>query len=238
MANPYFSFKQFTVWHDQCAMKVGTDGALLGAWAPLRDSDRQLLDVGTGSGLVALMMAQRCAAHIDAIDIDAPACGQATSNVARSPFAGRIDVYHSSLADYQPEEGRKYDLIVSNPPYFVQSLRCPNRERSQARHADSLSLPDLLRDSARLLSSTGRMALILPYDQRTWLLTEAQAQGFFPSKETRVSTRMGLPPKRLLMELRRHPSEPVIDSLAIEADETHRYTEAFIALERPFYLKM
>ena len=95
MANPYFKFKQFTVWHDQCAMKVGTDGALLGAWTTVSVNDRYLLDIGTGSGLIALMLAQRSQALIDAIDIDAPACRQATENVARSPFAGRIEVHHS-----------------------------------------------------------------------------------------------------------------------------------------------
>ena len=236
MANPYFSFKQFTVWHDQCAMKVGTDGALLGAWATVNANDRFLLDIGTGSGLIALMLAQRSQALIDAIDIDVPACRQATANVARSPFAGRIEVHHCPLSDYQPAE-RKYDLIVSNPPYFIQSLKCPDATRSQARHADSLSLPELLRESLRLLAPAGRLALVLPFDQRTILLEEATHVGLYPSRETHVSTRQGMPPKRLLIELGQEAITPQCDCLAIE-DESHHYTPAFIALEQPFYLKM
>lgn len=236
MANPYFSFKQFTVWHDQCAMKVGTDGALLGAWATVNANDRFLLDIGTGSGLIALMLAQRSEALIDAIDIDAPACRQATENVARSPFSGRIEVHHCPLSDYLPE-ARKYDLIVSNPPYFIQSLKCPDTTRSQARHADSLSLPELLRGSLRLLAPTGRLALVLPFDQRTILLEEAEQVGLHAYRETQVSTRQGMPPKRLLIELGPETVIPQCDHLAIE-DESHRYTPAFIALEKPFYLKI
>ena len=236
MANPYFSFKRFTVWHDQCAMKVGTDGALLGAWATVSPQDRFVLDIGTGSGLIALMLAQRSEALIDAIDIDGPACQQAATNVARSPFAGRIEVHHCPLSNYQSKE-RKYDLIVSNPPYFIQSLRCPDATRSQARHADSLSLPTLLRESLRLLASTGRLALVLPFDQRAILLEEADRTGLHLLRETQVSTRQGTPPKRLLVELGKRIVTPVCSQLAIE-DEAHRYTPEFIALEQPFYLKM
>ena len=236
MANPYFKFKQFTVWHDQCAMKVGTDGALLGAWATVSVNDRYLLDIGTGSGLIALMLAQRSQALIDAIDIDAPACRQATENVARSPFAGRIEVHHSPLSNYHPEE-RQYDLIVSNPPYFIQSLKCPDATRSQARHADSLSLPELLRESIRLLSPIGRLALILPFNQREILLEEAKQVRLYPQRETHVSTRQSTPPKRLLIELGREAITSVCDQLAIE-DESHHYTPAFIASEQPFYLKI
>lgn len=238
MANPFFRFKQFTVWHDQCAMKVGTDGALLGAWVRLKATDRFLLDVGTGSGLIALMMAQRSQALIDAIDIDQPACQQAAENARRSPFAGRIAVHHKALTDYEPQEDRRYDLIASNPPYFIQSLKCPNAARSHARHADSLTLPSLLADSSRLLASQGRIALVLPFDQREALLEEAKAQGLYAQRETHVSSRLNLPPKRLLIELGQQPAETLIDSLAIEADESRRYTSEFIALERPYYLKI
>lgn len=236
MANPYFSFKRFTVWHDRCAMKVGTDGALLGAWATVGPQDHALLDIGTGSGLIALMLAQRSEASIDAIDIDAPACQQAMENVMRSPFAGRIAVHHCPLSSYRPEE-RKYDLIVSNPPYFIQSLKCPDAIRSQARHADSLSLPVLLQESLRLLAPTGRLALILPFDQRDILLEEMSKTGLYLLRETQVSTRQGMPPKRLLVELGKAVVTPICSQLAIE-DEEHHYTQEFIALEQPFYLKM
>ena len=121
MANPYFKFKQFTIWHDKCAMKVGTDGALLGAWAAPKEA-RNILDIGTGTGLVALMLAQRCQAFIDAIDIDADACLQAEENVARSPFADRIRVHHCALNDFHPSAPSHYDLIVSNPPYIPTEI--------------------------------------------------------------------------------------------------------------------
>ena len=142
MANPYFKFKQFTIWHDKCAMKVGTDGALLGAWAAPKEA-RNILDIGTGTGLVALMLAQRCQAFIDAIDIDADACLQAEENVARSPFADRIRVHCCALNDFHPSAPSHYDLIVSNPPYFHQALKCPDPKRNRARHTDTLSLEEL-----------------------------------------------------------------------------------------------
>ena len=148
MANPYFQFKKFTVWHDKCAMKVGTDGVLLGEWASTERCQR-ILDVGTGTGLIALMLAQRSTAILDAIDIDSDACLQAQENIAKSPFANRIQVYQTSLSEYMPDENIKYDLIVSNPPYFIDSLKCPDTKRNLARHTDTLSLPDLLRGTRR-----------------------------------------------------------------------------------------
>ena len=123
-------------------MKVGTDGVLLGAWASTERCQR-ILDVGTGTGLIALMLAQRSTASLDAIDIDLDACLQARENIAKSPFANRIQVYQTSLSEYMPDENIKYDLIVSNPPYFIDSLKCPDTKRNLARHTDTLSLPDL-----------------------------------------------------------------------------------------------
>ena len=125
MSNPFFQFKQFTIRHDKCAMKVGTDGVLLGAWAGTESCSR-ILDVGTGTGLIALMLTQRSKAVVDAIDIDADACLQAQENAESSLFAGRINVFHSDLADFAQASTHLYGLIVSNPPYFVDSLKCPN----------------------------------------------------------------------------------------------------------------
>ena len=136
MSNPFFQFKQFTIRHDKCAMKVGTDGVLLGAWAGTESCSR-ILDVGTGTGLIALMLAQRSKAVVDAIDIDADACLQAQENAESSLFAGRINVFHSDLVDFAQASTHLYDLIVSNPPYFVDSLKCPNLQRNPPhRYAD------------------------------------------------------------------------------------------------------
>ncbi|WP_455632999.1 tRNA1(Val) (adenine(37)-N6)-methyltransferase [Parabacteroides sp.] len=237
MANPYFQFKKFTVWHDKCAMKVGTDGVLLGAWASTERCLR-ILDVGTGTGLIALMLAQRSTAILDAIDIDPDACLQARENIAKSPFANRIQVYQTPLSEYKPDEHIKYDLIVSNPPYFIDSLKCPDTKRNLARHTDTLSLPDLLRDSRKLLAPEGNIALVLPFEQREYLIGLAREESLFPLRETHVSPVPDAIPKRLLIELSTKPvTEPELSYLTLEI-ERHRYTDEFIALAKDFYLKM
>lgn len=237
MANPYFQFKKFTVWHDRCAMKVGTDGVLLGAWA---DTERayRILDVGTGTGLIALMLAQRSDALIDAIDIDPAACLQAEANVLHSPFLRQIRIIHTSLGAYLSQADDRYDLIVSNPPYFVDSLKCPDTRRTLARHTDSLSLPDLIRDCRSLLKPDGRLALILPYDQRERLLTCLREAALFLSKETAVIPTSGARPKRLLVELSpAAATSPSPTFLTIEM-ERHVYTPEFKRLVSPFYLHL
>lgn len=237
MANPYFQFKQFTVWHDKCAMKVGTDGVVLGAWVNLSNA-HHILDVGTGTGLISLMMAQRCEASIDAIDIDADACVQATTNAEASPFADRIKVFHHPLSTFVTETCRKYDLIVSNPPYFVNSLKCPDKKRQTARHTDTLPLSDLLRDSRRLLTSEGRLALILPYEQKERLLELSQEASFYLLRETDVCPTPQSQPKRLLVEFSVQPVEQPEHRLLTIEQERHLYTEEFQEMVRDFYLKL
>lgn len=217
-------------------MKVGTDGALLGAWASVDRLQGDILDVGTGTGLIALMLAQRCDARIDAIDIDADACRQARSNVAKSPFAGRITVEHLPFTAFA---GRgPYGLIVSNPPYFSRSLKCPDAQRSLARHTDTLPLSQLLRDTKRLLAPSGRLALVLPFDQRDPLHILMEETGYRTARETVVYSVAGGKPKRLLTELTLLPApSPELSELAIETQEQD-YTEPFKALMRDFYLKI
>ncbi|MDR2968461.1 MAG: methyltransferase [Tannerellaceae bacterium] len=235
MANPFFKFKQFTVFHDKCAMKVGTDGVLLGAWTNTADA-ANLLDAGTGTGLIALMLAQRTNAAIDAIDIDEGACRQAAENVAGSPFSGRIRIIHSSFVGFQP--GRKYDLIVSNPPYFSQSLKSPDDKRSQARHDDSLPLPDLIAGSKEMLSENGRIALILPVEQEGKLDGLLTQYGLHRIRQTNVMPVVNGQIKRILIELSATPNPHCApDCLAIER-ERHKYTKEYEALTRDFYLNM
>lgn len=237
MANPYFQFKQFTIRHDKCAMKVGTDGVLLGAWADTYDR-QTILDVGTGTGLIALMLAQRSTAQIDAIDIDAEACLQAEENISDSPFAARINVTHTPLAEYAASCTKRYDLIVSNPPYFIDSLKCPNQQRNMARHTDTLPLQELLHDCYPLLAPDGRIALVLPYDQKEQLRKLIQNESFFLTKETEVIPMPGTSPKRLLVELAAKPvTTTVWNQLTIEVAR-HQYTDDYIRLTRDFYLKM
>lgn len=238
MPNPYFQFKQFTIRHDKCAMKVGTDGVLLGAWAGTEGCNR-ILDIGTGTGLIALMLAQRSKADIDAIDIDAEACLQAEENAEASPFAGRIHVIHSALADFASVATRKYDLIVSNPPYFADSLKCPDGQRSMARHTDTLPLDKLLHDSRALLAPGGRLALILPYDRKEYLTECIRKENLFPSKEISVIPVPDAQPKRILIELTAEPSaSPMLTGRLTIEIARHQYTDEYIRLTKDFYLKM
>ena len=173
MPNPYFRFKKFTVYHDRCAMKVVTDGVLLGAWVNV--SGDNILDIGTGTGLISLMMAQRNEkARIDAIDIDSDAVSQAKDNIGNSPFGNRINSWNASLQVFCSKAEKRYDVIVSNPPFFVQSLKSPNKERSLARHTDSLPVADLIGLSAPLLSQRGRMSFIYPFDYKAELIKLAE----------------------------------------------------------------
>lgn len=240
VANPYFKFKKFTVWHDRCAMKVGTDAVLLGAWAEVSDC-KSILDVGTGTGIIALMLAQRGDGNIDAIDIDGDASAQAESNVAASPFAGRIRVVHASLSEFAAAStGKEYDLIVSNPPYFVNSLKCPDSRRAAARHTDSLPLPSLVHDAAGMLSPSGRIALVLPFGELMEVEKAARENALFIHRQTDVIPVRGASPKRLLVELSRLDAGTEgrsRDTLVIE-EPSHSHTPEYVSLTRDFYLKM
>lgn len=238
MANPYFRFKKFTVYHDKCAMKVGTDAVLLGAWADTSFC-RNILDIGTGTGIIALMLAQRSQATVEAIDIDKEACVQATKNAAASPYTERIKVVHASCADFAASNQQKrYDLIVSNPPYFINSLKCPDNKRTVARHTDTLLLSDLIREAQTLLSPSGRIALVLPYERLEEVKALASANHLYICRQTDVIPTPGAAPKRLLVEL--STTEENIknrDTLTIE-EARHQYTPEYIALTKEFYLKM
>ena len=245
MSNSHFSFKQFTVHQDRCAMKVGTDGTLLGVWA--RGGDR-ILDVGTGTGLIALMMAQRFPqAMVDAIDIDSDACLQARENIAVSPFADRIAVHHCRLQDFMPLAHEElladsnssfdslhsplhYDAIVANPPYFEQSLKAPDAQRSMARHTDSLSYHDLMDGVLRLLDDDGEFSVIIPFDCRGSLEMEAIMTGLYPSRVCAVKTTPHKHARRYLLAFRKHPSE-------IETSELLMNSDAYRDLVKDFYLK-
>ena len=235
MPNPYFAFKQFTVRHDRCAMKVGTDGVLLGAWTDLSHS-RRILDIGTGTGLIALMLAQRCMdARITAIDLDSAAVEQAQENIQASPWKDRIEALQQDICTYPPNG--TFDTIVSNPPYFIDSLKCPDGQRSTARHTDTLDADRLIGKVSELLTSDGRFSIILPAEQTEDLIRVADEKGLHPSRQTWVITRPGLSPKRILMEFRKIPVTLQPDELVIEL-ERHVYSEEYIALTKEFYLKM
>jgi len=232
--NTCFRFKQFTIYHDKCAMKVGTDGVILGAWAHVKKRKR-ILDIGTGSGLIALMMAQRTSAAIDAIELDEQAAQQAQENVLRSPWSEQIKVLHQNILTFSNPS--TYDLIVSNPPYFENDLIGPNEQRNRARHTGQLSYANLLAKAATLLHPTGQFELILPTDCYETIKKMALQVGLFPQIETKICTKTGLPPKRVLVAFG-HTEQPLCSNELLIERSRHVYSQDYIDLTKEFYLKM
>lgn len=232
-----FTFKQFHIDHSRCAMKVGTDGTLLGAWVGLPDATRSILDIGTGSGLIAIMAAQRTSeAHITAIDIDADCATQARLNAAASPWSDRISVLHTPLQDFLPEE--RFDVIVSNPPYFIDSLTSPDAGRTTARHTATLPFEELVSGVTRLLKPDGRFSLILPTTEAQRFLSAARGI-LFITRRCDVRPKPSSDVKRVMMEFSLLPQlPPAAEQLTIESDTHHDYTPAYRALTQDFYLKM
>lgn len=202
MGKNSFQFKQFLINQERCAMKVGTDGVLLGAWA---SGGNQILDIGTGTGLIALMMAQRYeTATVTGIDIDADACEQAEDNVQNSPFASRMRIIYTSVQNFH---GGQYDAIVSNPPYFANSLKCPSSQRNTARHTDTLSFDDLCTCTQQLLKPQGVFSIILPTQTICLFMEAAMKIGFRAKQLTHISTVEGKAPKRTLLSLTKQESD-------------------------------
>ena len=236
MSNTYFKFKQFTIYQDKCAMKVGTDGVLLGAWADC-NSTTQVLDIGTGTGLIALMIAQRSTAFIDAIEIDEQSCNQAKQNVEKSPWRNRINITNSSFQEYHLNCKKKYDLIITNPPYFSNSLQASNKERTLARHNFSLSFNDLFIGVSVLLTNKGLFSLIIPTDQYKEVNNLVNSINLYIKRILWVKPTIQKSPKRVLLEYSLLQSQQIIeDELTIEEFQRHKYSDAYIKLTRDFYL--
>jgi tRNA1Val (adenine37-N6)-methyltransferase len=231
-----FRFKQFTVRQDRCAMKVGTDGVLLGAWAETGGA-RSILDVGTGTGLIALMLAQRTGSdtRITSIEIDSEAARQAGENFSSSPWFERLDIVSGSFPEALPPEAR-FDLIVSNPPYFSGTHPSKSPEREAARNSDFLPLTKLVAESAARLNPSGRLALILPFDQKDELISLAEKEHLYPCRMTDVVPAPGKLPKRWLVEFSFAQSSCVSGELCIETGERHQYSPEFRRLTESFYL--
>lgn len=218
-------------------MKVGTDGVLLGAWTNT-DNAYRILDIGTGTGLIALMLAQRSNTTIVAVDAEENACIQAAINFNASPWKERFCIVHSKIQNYHTDE--KFDLIVSNPPYFTGYYSSDDLSRDIARSADML-LPyeDLIVAAKRLLNEEGRLTLILPADQQERIATIAAQNGFILSRCTIVKTKIGKDPKRVLLEWINSVKEVELlsDELIIQADNNGRvYTPEYMQLTKDFYL--
>ena len=233
-----FAFKQFRIQQDRCAMKIGTDGVLLGAWTSIDHGPHSILDIGSGTGILALMLAQRSNADIiDAIEIDGSAYEQCVDNFEASLWADRLFCYHAALDEFVDEIGETYDLIISNPPFYSETVSSGNDSRDMARQNQSLPFKDLLHGVSKLLAETGSFSTIIPSKEENEFLKIAARHHLFPKRITHVKGRLGTEVKRSLLELRFKESEVIRDMLTIEL-ERHRYTEAYIGLTEDFYLKM
>jgi tRNA1Val (adenine37-N6)-methyltransferase len=235
MGNKPFQFKQFAVDHSLSTHKVGTDGVLLGAWVNVSKHDRHILDVGTGSGLIALMLAQRTApdTHIDAVEIDAANAKQAAQNVRNSPWPEKIIIHTQAIQQYFRE--KKYDLIVSNPPFFVNSLLPPDKRRSNARHGELLSFEDLLDSVTRLLKKDGRFCVILPLAEGNIFTGLATKHHLFAYRETAFRSRTDKPVERLLLEFS-FVEDTKSETEIILYRHDGKWSEDYINLTGEFYL--
>jgi len=233
-----FKFKQFTVLQDRCAMKIGTDGVLLGAWTSIKQQPFSILDIGSGTGVVSLMLAQRCHAElIDAIEIDDDAYEQCTENFENSPWNDRLFCYHASLEEFVEEIDDKYDLIVSNPPFYSDDYKSDNAQRDMARFQDALPFEHLIESASKLLSETGVFSVIIPFKEEVTFIGLAKGFGLFNYRTIRIKGNPNSEIKRSLLEFSFTESEVEVDELIIET-ERHQYTQDYINLTKDFYLKM
>ena len=236
-----FRFKQFSVKQDRCAMKVGTDGVLLGCWA---EGGENILDIGTGTGLIAMMMAQRFPnAHVDALEIDSSAACQALENIAQSPFKKRVSVVAESLQNYAASvcgecnfSDGMYDSIVSNPPYFINSLKNPNAERAKARHTDTLSYADLFTGVAKLIKAGGVFSAVIPVECEDLFCSEAFLHGFFLTRKYMVRTVGHKMPKRCLLAFSKQRSVTIDNMDVCLQNSDGSRTDWFNEKSSEFYL--
>ena len=234
-----FQFKKFTVNQDRCAMKIGTDGVLLGAWCPIDNNPFSILDIGAGTGILSLMLAQRSnAEQIDAIEIDEDAYEQCVENFESSPWGDRLFCFHAGLDEFIDEPEDQYNIIISNPPFYSEDYKTENSQRDLARFQDALPFEDLVEAANLLLSENGIFAVIIPYKEEERFVDLCAEVELYPIKVTRVKGTPTTEIKRSLLAFKRYElSVLTADELIIETAR-HQYTDDYIALTKDFYLKM
>lgn len=240
-----FKFKQFNINQDHCAMKIGTDSVLLGAWASLDANPKSILDIGAGTGVLALMLAQRSNAElIDGIEIDAAAYEQCVENFESSPWGDRLFCYHASLeefvkelADDEVETDQKYDLIISNPPFYTDTYKSDNQQRDLARFVDAMPFRHLIESASKLLSKQGTFTVIIPFSEEKEFIVLASKEHLYPNRILRVKGAPQSEIKRSLIEFSFQETRVSPKELIIETTR-HNYTDDYIALTKDFYLKM
>ncbi len=234
MPNNYFKFKQFTVHQDKTAMKVGVDSVLLAAWTDINNIN-SILDIGTGTGLLSLMLAQKSDAKITAIEIDKSAYNQAVANVNISKWKTQIQVILTTFQNFY-DNSSKFDLIICNPPYFINSLKSSQKQRNTARHDDNLSLYDLFKGVKKILSEKGKMTLIYPYEQKELLLKVANHYNLYPSKELIVRGNENKQPNRIIIELLHQRIKIKTEEINIRNSATNSYSEKYKEITKDYYL--
>ncbi len=234
-----FNFKQFSVQQDRCAMKIGTDGVLLGAWCPIDNHPYSILDIGAGTGILSLMLAQRSnAEQIDALEIDEEAYEQCVENFEASPWSDRLFCFHAGLDEFVDEPEDEYDIIISNPPFYAEDFKTDNSQRDLARFQDALPFEELITAADLLLSENGVFAVIIPYKEEERFIDLCAEVELYPVKVTRVKGAHNTPIVRSLLAFKRYElSVLTADELVIEINR-HEYTDDYINLTKDFYLKM
>jgi tRNA1Val (adenine37-N6)-methyltransferase len=234
MRNSVFAFKEFSVNQDKCSMKLGTDSVLVGAWAK-KEKPKKILDIGTGTGVIALMLAQRTQAEIDAIDIEYAAHVQAKENFSGSKWSNRLNSHHCSLQEFSPN--KKYDLIISNPPYFVLPKTHQEKEGNQARFTHLLSFSDLAEHVVRLLSAKGSFYVVFPVHEGAMFTNEAEKRNLFLVNYVWVKTTNRKKfPKRILMEFGFSRRDDITDSMLVIQSE-NKYTDEYKELTKDYFLQ-
>jgi tRNA1Val (adenine37-N6)-methyltransferase len=236
VARDFFRFKQFTVRQEVASFRVTTDSVLLGAWARIEDAGT-ILDIGTGTGLLALMAAQRSSARIVAVEPDNGSFVQAELNFAASPWSDRITLLNIPVQQFRPEAGTGFDAIIVNPPYFIDSLLNPDESKARTRHTVTLSQADLLDAVERLLNPGGSLHLVLPVTEADMFLSLAVSYGYFCCRRMLVRPTPAQPPSRVLMTLSRQNDSCVEEELTIEKGGRHIYSDEYVSLTKDFYLK-
>jgi len=237
MSKP-FKFKEFTVNQDRCAMKIGTDGVLLGAWTSVEHNPFNVLDIGSGTGLLSLMIAQRSYAdQIEAIEIDDDAFEQCVTNFENSPWADRLFCFHASLIEYIEAVDEKFDLIICNPPFYTEDYKTKDNARDLARFSDAMPLEHIIFAVINFLSEKGKFSIVIPFKDEEKYIEEASLIHLFPNRILRVRGNEKSDLKRSLIEFSYSETPIKISELIIET-ERHQYTEDYINLTKDFYLKM
>jgi len=234
MPNTSFRFKQFAIEQEKCAMKIGTDAILLGAWTNCSDS-KTILDIGTGTGVLALMMAQKCKADIYAIDIEEQAIIQAKENIQNSPWKNRIHTFCTSLQNFKSPI-KNFDLIITNPPFFQNSLLAPEKARTHARHNLTLTPEDIIDKAQKFLSENGKLCIIWPIEQGVSFIEMAKTKNLFCQRKLSAKPNPYKEFHRVLLEFGFEKTEQISEELIIETGIRHHYTDAYKELTKDFYL--